>query len=82
MKLEKLLSDLSYISITNKISNKHSFHFALQDSLLMAISEEYVEGVEVLLTHEEHIHKSGEAYVCIPVLSMYLKCVHVPLHYL
>ncbi|KAK3883627.1 hypothetical protein Pcinc_012068 [Petrolisthes cinctipes] len=32
------------------------------DSLLMAISEEYVEGAEVLLAHEERIHEPGEPY--------------------
>ncbi|XP_018009599.1 transient receptor potential protein [Hyalella azteca] len=32
------------------------------DSLLHAIAEEYVEGVEVLLQHEESIHKPDELY--------------------
>ncbi|XP_074595118.1 transient receptor potential-gamma protein-like isoform X2 [Brevipalpus obovatus] len=32
------------------------------DALLHAISEEYVEAVEVLLQHEERIHKPGNSY--------------------
>ncbi|KAB7504942.1 Short transient receptor potential channel 1, partial [Armadillidium nasatum] len=32
------------------------------DSLLYAINEEYVEAVEILLVHEEKIHKDGEPY--------------------
>ncbi|XP_063874470.1 transient receptor potential protein-like [Scylla paramamosain] len=32
------------------------------DSLLRAISEQYVEGVELLLMHEENVHKAGEPY--------------------
>ncbi|KAK7085255.1 Short transient receptor putative channel 1 [Halocaridina rubra] len=32
------------------------------DALLHAISEEYVEGVEVLLAHEEKIHSPGRPY--------------------
>ena len=41
--------------------------FAVQvetkDALLHAINEEYVEAVEVLLEHEESIHKEGELWV-------------------
>nr|XP_053627828.1 transient receptor potential protein-like isoform X1 [Cherax quadricarinatus] len=33
-----------------------------RDALLFAISEEYVEGVEALLVHEENIHKPGDLY--------------------
>ena len=33
------------------------------DSLLHAISEEYVEAVETLLLHEESIHRPNEPYV-------------------
>ncbi|XP_050740535.1 transient receptor potential protein-like isoform X1 [Eriocheir sinensis] len=33
-----------------------------KDALLHAISEEYVEGVEVLLAHEEKVHKKGDPY--------------------
>lgn len=36
---------------------------SLGDSLLHAISEEYVEAVEALLKHEEQIHKPGTPYV-------------------
>ena len=32
-------------------------HFQTRDSLLLAIDEEYVEGVELLLEHEERIWK-------------------------
>ena len=34
-----------------------------RDSLLHAIDVEFVEAVEVLLEHEEVIHKDGEPYV-------------------
>ena len=34
-----------------------------KDALLHAINEEYVEAVEVLLEHEESIHKEGEPWV-------------------
>ena len=34
-----------------------------KDALLHAISEEYVEAVEVLLDHEQTIHKPGEPHV-------------------
>jgi hypothetical protein len=34
-----------------------------KDALLHAINEEYVEAVEVLLEHEESIHKEGELWV-------------------
>ena len=34
-----------------------------KDALLHAINEEYVEAVEVLLDHEESIHKEGEPWV-------------------
>ena len=34
-----------------------------KDALLHAINEEYVEAVELLLEHEETIHKEGELHV-------------------
>lgn len=34
-----------------------------RDALLYAISVEFVEAVELLLEHEELIHKEGELYV-------------------
>ena len=34
-----------------------------KDALLHAINEEYVEAVEVLLEHEESIHRDGELWV-------------------
>ena len=33
-----------------------------KDSILIAIREDYVEGVEVLLQYEEEVHKEGEQY--------------------
>lgn len=42
-----------------------------KDALLHAISEEYVEAVEVLLEHEEATKKIGEPHVSWrPVLGM------------
>lgn len=35
----------------------------VNDALLHAISEEYVEAVEMLLYHEETTHKAGDPYV-------------------
>ena len=40
------------------------FKVETKDALLHAINEEYVEAVEVLLDHEESIHKEGEPWVC------------------
>lgn len=34
-----------------------------KDALLEAINQEFVEAVELLLEHEELIHKEGEPYV-------------------
>lgn len=34
-----------------------------KDGLLQAINAEFVEAVELLLEHEELIHKEGELYV-------------------
>ena len=34
--------------------------FQVKDSLLLAIDEEYVEGVELLLQHEERTHQTGQ----------------------
>lgn len=43
---------------------KISFFFLqVNDALLHAISEEYVEAVEMLLYHEETTHKPGDPYV-------------------
>ena len=36
-----------------------------KDALLHAINEEFVEAVEVLLDHEETIHKPGELHVSL-----------------
>lgn len=41
-----------------------------RDALLHAIDSEFVEAVEVLLEHEEVIHKDGEPYVS-PCLSSF-----------
>lgn len=35
----------------------------VNDALLHAISEEYVEAIELLLLHEETHHESGKPYV-------------------
>jgi hypothetical protein len=45
----------------------------LQDGLLHAIKEEYVEAVEVLLEWEEQNHKPGERYV-----NINLQFTHAP----
>lgn len=37
----------------------------VKDALLHAISEEYVEGVETLLYHEEESHETGKPYVSL-----------------
>jgi transient-receptor-potential-like protein len=42
-----------------------------KDSLLHAIDAEFVEAVELLLQHEELIHKEGEPHVCYK-LQFYL----------
>ena len=36
--------------------------FFIQDSLLVAIREDYVDGVETLLRFEEENHKPGQPY--------------------
>lgn len=41
------------------------YNIEVNDALLHAISEEYVEGVELLLYHEETHHESGKPYVSI-----------------
>ena len=43
-----------------------------KDALLHAINEEYVEAVEVLLDHEESIHKEGELWVKIIIKTFFL----------
>lgn len=45
-----------------------------RDALLQAINVEFVEAVELLLEHEELIHKEGEPYVNNPhFLCFFLK---------
>ncbi|XP_022246931.1 transient receptor potential-gamma protein-like, partial [Limulus polyphemus] len=41
-----------------------AFGMETKDALLHAISEEYVEAVEVLLEHEENSHKKGDPHFC------------------
>lgn len=41
-----------------------------KDALLQAINAEFVEAVELLLEHEELIHKDGEPYVSTASQSM------------
>lgn len=40
-----------------------------KDALLEAINQEFVEAVELLLEHEELIHKEGEPYVRVNRVS-------------
>ena len=40
-----------------------AFQVETKDALLHAINEEFVEAVEVLLEHEETIHREGEPHV-------------------
>ena len=54
MNEEGLIKD-SFLTLTFQVETK--------DALLHAINEEYVEAVEVLLEHEEGIHKEGEPHV-------------------
>ena len=44
-----------------------------EDALLHAIKEEYVEAVEVLLDHEESIHKEEELWVKITIKTFAFK---------
>lgn len=41
------------------------YNIEVHDALLHAISEEYVEGVELLLYHEETHHEPGKPYVIL-----------------
>ena len=43
-----------------------------KDALLHAINEEFVEAVEVLLDHEETIHKPGELHVSLIIFFLFL----------
>ena len=43
--------------------NMFNIQVETKDALLHAINEEYVEAVEVLLEHEESIHRDGELWV-------------------
>ena len=47
-----------------------------KDALLHAINEEFVEAVEVLLDHEETIHKPGELHVSLIIFSPSLQVNH------
>ena len=55
------------VSPTRKSGSERSVFLSSQvetkDALLHAINEEYVEAVEVLLEHEESVHKEGELHV-------------------
>lgn len=46
-----------------------------KDALLEAINQEFVEAVELLLEHEELIHKDGEAYVTAERLSSFVELI-------
>ena len=60
------------------------FHHQVEtkDALLHAINEEYVEAVEVLLEHEEGIHKEGEPHVRRATSSILFSPVVKQLHVL
>lgn len=47
------------------------------DALLHAISEEYVEAVEVLLQHEEKTYTPGKPYVCYYLLKIFTNCFYL-----
>ena len=47
-----------------------------KDALLHAINEEFVEAVEVLLEHEETIHKEGEPHVSTITIKNIFKGCH------
>ncbi len=38
------------------------YFYQVKDALLLAIAEEYVEGVEILLRHEERTHEPGKPH--------------------
>lgn len=50
-----------------------------KDALLEAINQEFVEAVELLLEHEELIHKEGELYVGYQYIVLYT-CVILIIH--
>jgi hypothetical protein len=52
------------------------FQVETKDALLHAINEEFVEAVEVLLEHEETIHKEGEPHVSKTHDSKKLNSIH------
>jgi hypothetical protein len=52
------------------------FQVETKDALLHAINEEFVEAVEVLLEHEETIHKEGEPHVSKKLDSKKLNSIH------
>lgn len=47
-----------------------------KDSLLQSINVGFVEAVELLLEHEELVHKDGEPYVSTLDPSTHILCVH------
>lgn len=47
----------------NETMRTTDLDISFQEALLYAITEEYVEGVEELLSYEEKNHKTGEPYV-------------------
>ena len=51
-----------------------------RDALLQAINVEFVEAVELLLEHEELIHKEGEPYVNNPNFFIFFSKQFFPNH--
>lgn len=47
-----------------------------KDALLEAINQEFVEAVELLLEHEELIHKDGEPYVSKAPVNAFMRISH------
>ena len=45
-----------------------------RDAILVAIREDYVDGVECLLQYEEDIHKAGEPYTWEKVDQVSTQC--------
>ena len=62
------LSILHYSTVTLIHNLSTIFQVETKDALLHAINEEFVEAVEVLLDHEETIHKPGQLHVSIFLL--------------
>lgn len=58
-----LESNCPYNGLSFEIELNYFLQVECRDALLHAINEEFVEAVEVLLDHEETIHKPGDPHV-------------------